>query len=157
MDDMVFMDAEIRPNRSLSQKGFIILISIITALNCAAAAVFLAMGALFVPIFLGLDVIAILIAFLANYAGARQIERVVVTDRAVRVIRETPRSRQLVWESPTAFTRVSVLTEDDMAIDLRLSLSGKDASVARAMGPAERANFAQALEAAIRQARLARY
>lgn len=156
MDDLVFMDAEIRPNRSLSQRGFIILICVITALNCASAAIFLAMGATLVPVFLGLDVMAIVAAFLTSFAAARQIERVRVTDRAVRVTRETPTASALVWESPTAFTRVSLLTEDDQAVDLRLALSGKETAVARALSPGERAEFAKALEGAIRQARRGR-
>ena len=37
----LYMDAEIKPNRSLSERGFIILISVITAFNCASAAVFM--------------------------------------------------------------------------------------------------------------------
>jgi uncharacterized membrane protein len=157
MDDIVFMDAEIRPNRSLSQRGFIILIAVVTVLNCASAAVFIAMGAYFVPVFLGLDVLAILAAFLASFAAAKQIERVIVTDRAVRVTHETPKWTRLVWESPTAFTRVNVLTEDDQAIDLRVALSGKEEAVARSLSPPERAEFAKALEGAIRKARRARF
>jgi len=157
MDDVIFMDAEIRPNRSLSQRGFIILISVITAFNGASAAVFLAMGATLAPMFLGLDLVAIVVAFLTSFAAARQIERVRVTDRAVRVTRETPKWSQVVWESPTAFTRVSVLTDDDQTIDLRLALSGKEAAVARALSPGERAEFAKALENAIRQARRPRF
>jgi uncharacterized membrane protein len=157
VDDTIFMDAEIRPHRSLSQRGFIILICIVTALNCASAAVFVAMGAYFVPMFLGADVLAVVVAFLASFAAARQIERVRVTDRSVRVTRETPKMTTLVWESPTVFTRVSVLTEDNQAIDLRLALSGKEAPVARALSPAERAQFAQALEGAIREARKPRF
>jgi uncharacterized membrane protein len=157
MDDIVFMDAEIRPNRSLSQRGFIILIAVVTVLNCASAAVFIAMGAYFVPMFLGLDVLAITAAFLASFAAAKQIERVIVTDRAVRVTHETPKWTKLVWESPTAFTRVNVLTEDDQAIDLRVALSGKEEAVARSLSPGERAAFAKALESAIRKARRARF
>jgi uncharacterized membrane protein len=157
MDDMIFMDAEIRPHRSLSERGFIILISIVTFLNCCSAAVFLAMGAYFVPMFLGLDVLAVLIAFLASFASARQIERVRVTDSQVRVTHETPKWSRVVWESPTAFTRVSVLTEDDRAVDVRLALSGKEAQVAAALSPSERAEFAKALQGAIQDARKARW
>lgn len=157
MDDVIFMDAEIRPHRSLSQRGFIILICIVTALNCASAAVFVAMGAYFVPVFLGADVLAVVVAFLASFAAGRQVERVRVTDRSVRVTRETPKMTTLVWESPTVFTRVSVLTEDNQAIDLRLALSGKEAAVARSLSPSERAQFAQALEGAIREARRPRF
>ncbi len=61
-----------------------VLISIVTFFNCAAAAVFLSMGATFVPVFLGLDLIAVIAAFLASYAAAKRIERVRVTSREVR-------------------------------------------------------------------------
>ena len=42
MDGLVYMDAVITPNRSLSQRGFVVLISIVTFFNCVAAGVFLA-------------------------------------------------------------------------------------------------------------------
>ena len=155
--DHIFMDAEIRPNRSLSQRGFILLIAVITVFNCAAAAVFLSMGAIYVPMFLGLDVLAIVFAFLASFAAARQVERVVVTPRLIQVIRQTPRWSRLVWESPTAFTRVQLVVEDDQAVGLRLKLSGKEAPVAQALSPGERAAFAEALERAIRSARQAAF
>nr|QQZ50531.1 DUF2244 domain-containing protein [Phenylobacterium glaciei] len=130
-----------------------VLITVVTVLNCASAAVFISMGAYFVPMFLGLDLIAIVVAFLASFAAAKQIERVLVTDRRVQVFRETPNWRKLMWESPTAFTRVTLLTEDDHAVDLRLALSGKEAQVAAALSPSERAEFARALEDAIYKAR----
>jgi uncharacterized membrane protein len=150
MDGHVYMDAEITPNRSLSRRGFVALISIVTVFNTAAAAVFLSMGAHFVPLFLGMEVIA---AFAASYAAARRIERVQVTARDVRVVQETPRWRQLVWESPTAFTRVLREVEDERVVGLRLRISGKETPVAQALSPAERRAFAEALERAIWRAR----
>jgi len=150
----LYMDAVITQNRSLSERGFIVLISIITLANCASAAVFIAMGAMFVPIFLGLDLLAVAVAFLVSFRAQRQVERVQVTAREVRVTVETPKWSRLVWESPTAFTRVAVdREEDDRATELRLSLSGREVAVAVALSPGERAEFAQALERAIQQAR----
>ena len=101
----LYMDAEIRPNRSLSERGFIVLIAIVTLANCASAAVFIALGATFVPIFLGVDLLAVVVAFLVSFRTARRIERVQVSASAIRVTHETPRWSRLVWESPTAFTR----------------------------------------------------
>jgi uncharacterized membrane protein len=147
------MDAEIRPQRSLSERGFIVLIAVVTVANCASAAVFLAMGATFVPIFLGLDLLAVIVAFLVSFRAAKNVERVQVSARDVRVTRETPRDSVLLWESPTAFTRVALATEDERVIDLRLALSGRELRVAAALSPRERADFARALEKAIWQAR----
>ena len=153
MSPPLYMDAEIRPNRSLSQRGFIVLISIVTVANCASAAVFLALGATFVPFFLALDLLAVVVAFLVSFSAARRIERVQVSASQVRVTHETPKWSRLVWESPTAFTRVRVEKEDERTVALKLALSGKEAEVAAALSPRERADFAKALERAIWRAK----
>jgi uncharacterized membrane protein len=153
MPSPFYMDAEIRPNRSLSERGFIILIGIVTVANCASAAVFLAMGATFVPIFLTFDLMAVVVAFLVSFSAARRIERVQVTASEVRVTHETSKWTRLVWESPTAFTRVRVEKEDERTVALKLALSSREAEVAAALSPRERADFAKALERAIWRAK----
>jgi uncharacterized membrane protein len=149
----LYMDAVITPNRSLSERGFVVLISVVTLANVASAAVFLAMGATLVPIFLGLDLLAVFVAFLVSFQAVKTIERVQVSAREVRVVRETPREAVVIWESPTAFTRVWVEREADRAVELKLALSGREVPVAAALSPKERAEFAQALERAIWEAR----
>ena len=149
----LYMDAVITPHRSLSERGFIVLIAIVTLANCASAAVFIALGATLVPVFLGLDVLAVIVAFIVSFRAARIVERVQVTAREVRVLRETPKASTLIWESPTAFTRVALETEDERAVGLKLALSGRDMPVAVALSPRERAEFARALEQAIWEAR----
>jgi uncharacterized membrane protein len=75
----------------------------------------------------------------------------------VKVTYETPRARTVVWESPTAFTRVNtVRDEDDRMTAVVLALSAKRRTVAAALSPRERGEFARALEDAIWQARRAR-
>ncbi len=153
MTDIEFLNVEIRPHRSLSDRGFIILISIVTALNCAAAAVFLAMGATLVPIFLGLDVLALVVAFIVSFASGRRIERLVVTQSRVQLIEETPRRTSLVWEGPTAFTRLTSREEDERLVDLRLTVSGREAPVGQALGPKARLELMRTLETALHEAR----
>ena len=150
----IYMDAEIKPNRSLSERGFVLLISVITVANVASAIVFLNMGASLVPIFLGIDVVAITVAFLASFRAGRQIERVKVSASDVVITYETPRASRVVWESPTAFTRVTTeRDEDNRVIALKVMLSGRHASVASALSPGERGEFAKALENAIWRAK----
>ena len=148
-----YMDAVIRPHRSLSERGFIILITVVTLANCASAAVFVYMGAVFVPFFLGLDVLAVVVAFMVSFRAARRIERVQVTAKDVVVTHEAPNWTRVVWESPTAFTRVAVDKEEDRTVGLRLALSGREVAVAQALSPRERGEFAKALEKAIWEAR----
>ena len=150
----LYMDAEIKPNRSLSERGFVILISVVTLANVAAAAVFLSMGATLVPVFLGVDVLAITVAFTVSFRRARNIERVRVSAADVIITYETPRETRVVWESPTAFTRVTtVRDEEDRVMALRLALSGRETAVAAALSPSERGEFAKALEDAIWRAK----
>lgn len=149
----LYMDAVITPNRSLSERGFVILISVITLANIASAAVFVAMGAHWVPIFLGIDLAAVVVAFVISFRQARNVERVQVSPHQVVVTYETPKWSRVVWESPTAFTRVERDEEDGRVIDLRLALSGRETPVAAALSPRERADFARALEDAIWRAR----
>lgn len=153
MERPLYMDAEITPNRSLSQRGFIVLISIVTVLNCLSAAVFISVGAHLVPLFIGADLVAVVVAFLVSFQAAKRIERVQVTAAEISITHETPKWRRLIWRSPTAFTRVAVEVEEDRTVGLKLALSGKEVAVAEALSPAERAAFARALEHAIRQAR----
>jgi len=153
MIGQTYMDAVITPHRSLSERGFIILITVVTLANCCSAAVFVYMGAVLVPLFLGIDVLAVIVAFMVSYAGARRIERVTITARDVVVTHEAPNWSRVVWESPTAFTRVAVEKEEDRTIGLRLALSGKQVDVAQALSPRERGEFAKALEQAIWEAR----
>jgi uncharacterized membrane protein len=150
----LYMDAEIRPHRSLSERGFIILISVITAANVASAAVFVRMGAHWVLPFLGVDLLAIVVAFLVSFRSARVVERIQVSPGEVRVTYEGPNDSRLVWESPTAFTRITVeKDEEDRVMALRLALSGRETPVAAALSPGERGEFAKALEEAIWKAR----
>jgi uncharacterized membrane protein len=148
-----YMDAVITPHRSLSERGFIILITVVTLANCCSAAVFVYMGATLVPLFMAFDVLAVIVAFLVSFSAARRIERVTITARDVVVTHEAPNWTKVVWESPTAFTRVAIEREDNRMVGLRLALSGKNVAVAQALSPRERGEFAKALEHAIWEAR----
>lgn len=150
----LYMDAEIKPNRSLSERGFVILISVITVANVASAVVFVRMDAHYVLPFLGLDLLAVVVAFLASYRSGRVIERVQVSPAEVRITYETAKATRVVWESPTAFTRVTTERDDeDRVTALRLALSGRQTTVAAALSPGERGEFAKALEDAIWRAK----
>lgn len=154
MDGLFYMDAVITPHRSLSRRGFIVLVCALTAINAATAVLFLAMGAGPIPIFLGLDLLAVILAFVASRRAASRREHIQVTAAEVRVLLETPRGAQTVWVSPTAFTRVALEGEAQDETDLRLCLSDRALPVARVLSRPERLAFAQALDGAIIRARL---
>ena len=154
----LYMDARLAPTRSLSRRGFAWLFGLLVAVNLAMAAFVISIGAFPVPFFLGLDVLGVWLAFRASYRGASgQAERVLVSADEVRVLHEIGRQARTVWTSPTAFTRVAVEAPGEHETSVSLQLSGRSLILAHALSPIERADFAAALQAAIKAARAERY
>ena len=152
----LYMDAVITPNRSLSPRGLTVLLCLFSAYNIVLAVFLIVVGAFPVPIFLGLDVIGLFIAFHVSNRRARRAERVQVSAEDVRVVRQKGGQPQTVWTSPTAFTRVW-LGDDPDTPEVQLRLSGRSLVVADALSPNEKTDFARALEHAIHRARSERY
>ncbi len=147
------MDAVITPNRSLSRGGLAVLIGVLAAYNLVLAVFLLIVGAFPVPIFLGADFAAVLLAFHVSNRRACRAERVRVSADRVEVERQSRGRPLTVWSSPTAFTRVSVEHGGEHHARVELRLAGRAVAVADALSPPERAAFAQALERAITAAR----
>jgi uncharacterized membrane protein len=157
MDAPLHLDAVLTPNRSLPKRGLYVLLGALAAANLVTAIpMVVALHAAPVPIFLGLDFLAVLLAFRASYRQGRQSERVQVTADEVRVLHEIGARRRTVWRSPTAFTRVTVEGEAEEA-RVRLMLSGRSLTLARQLSPKERVDFGQALALAISRARAERH
>jgi uncharacterized membrane protein len=153
----LYMDAVITPNRSLSRKGLYALLSIFGVFNLMAAIFMLVVGAFPIPIFLGLDFAGVLLAFHINNKRARIAQRVRVSADLVEVLREADGQAQILWSSPTAFTQVSFDPDERRGPYLRIKRAGQAMMLAQSLGPAERTDFAQALDTAIRKARAERY
>jgi uncharacterized membrane protein len=124
-----------------------VVIGVTIGLALIPAVYFTLLGAPLVLPFLGLDVLGLWYAFHVMRRNVRA-ERVRVSSEAVEVLRDD----RPVWSSPTAFTRV-----EEFETQVRLAVSGRRTSVAKALSPEERHDFATALHDAIRKARRERY
>ena len=153
----LYLDTVIAPNRSLPLKGFLILLGVLVFANLVVGVAFVMMGATPIPIFLGLDVLGLCLAFLVNYRRSRGRERVQITADQVRVVRELGARSQTIWTSPTAFTRVVVEQTGRYGAQVRLILSGKRLTIGQVLGPLERDKLADAVDQAIRSARAERW
>jgi uncharacterized membrane protein len=156
MDVPLLMDAVIARNRALSPRGLIVLLAILGTMNAALALVFIAMGAGPVVAFLGLDMAAVIVAFAVSNRRAKDHERVRVSAAEVVVTAHGRGGDRTVWTSPTAFTRVIFLDDEDGAGEVRLRLSDRETPVAAALSRPERLAFLAALETAIGRARTGR-
>jgi uncharacterized membrane protein len=151
------LDELIIPHRSLSRRGLFVVIGLLVSLNLAVGIVFVILGAPPIPVFLGLDVLAVIIAFRVSYRQARRRERVQVTADDVRVMREIGAESNMVWRSPTAFTRVLLEEPREDEARVRLALSGRRMTIGGALGAEGRRKLARRVEDAIRAAKRERY
>lgn len=153
----IYMDRVIAPHRSLSPQGGAVLLAVVTAFNVLVAIFLLVVRAPPVLPFLGLDVLALWIALRASERAARRVERIRVTAEAVMVSREDEKGARTVWTSPTAFTRVGLDHPGEHDVRVRLMIHRKRLTLARALGPDQRAELADALQDAMRAARSERW
>jgi uncharacterized membrane protein len=147
----ILMDAVLAPNRSLSINAFKLMIGVFAFANAVMALFFLAHGAYPVSGFMGLDVVALALAFWANYRSGRARERVRVAPASVQVTRHRPDARETHWTVSPLWARV---LDDPKAV--RITAGGSDVYVGGFLSPDERVTFAQALKAALAQARTQR-
>jgi len=157
MPARLYMDAVLTPYRSLPKAGLFVLLGLLGALNIAMALMFLSMGAKPIPIFLGLDFLAVLIAFHVSYRQARRRERVQVSADEICVTHEVGEQTRTVWRSPTTFTRIAVEERNQPEMKVTLMLSRRRLVIAGQISPQERMDFTNALEAAIKSARAERH
>jgi len=153
----LYMDAVIRPNRSLGRTGMAVVLGVVIAFNLMVAVFLLVLGAPPVLPFLGLDVLALWLALRASNRALSRSERVRVTAEAITVSREDAKGAKVVWTSPTAFTRVDLDQPGEHESRVRLFMSRRRLTLARALSPDERVQFAHALERAIKSARAERW
>lgn len=153
----VYLDAVIRPHRSLSRSGFLLLMGAVVAVSFAAGLYYVSIGAWPVMGFFGLDVLLIWLAFRISYRQARLRERVVVTADAVEVTREQPSGASLSWRLPAYWTRVLIDEPVEHGSRLALAARGERLSVGDFLAPKERARFAATLRQALAEARDERF
>lgn len=150
----VFLDAELRPNRSLSPSGFRTVMALLVVMTLFPAIVFLSHGAWPVAGFLGLDVLAVYVAFRLSYDQARAREFVKVTQTDLDIRRIDHRGRRISEDRfPSYWARVAIDDPPEPDSQLTISASGRSTTVGRFLSAEERVSLANALRDALAQAR----
>lgn len=143
--------ATLTPHRSLSRQGFVAVMAVIVVVNLAGGIVFAAIGAWPVTGFMGLDVVLLWWAFRANFAAARQAERIEITEHELVVEHlaegHTRRERRFVRR----WVRVELEEDRDRELIGRLFLAshGLRTEIGRFLAPAERLELARELKSAL--------
>ena len=143
--------ATLTPHRSLTRQGFLAVMLMVVAVNFVVGGLFVALGAWPVAGFAGLDILIIWWAFRANFADARQMERISITDHELIL----DKVRKDKAEEQQRFVRrwVRVELEEDRERELigRLLLvsGGRRVPVGEFLAPEERKTLAVALKSAL--------
>ena len=146
--------AIITPHRSLSGRGFVLVMALVGGLSFSGGMFFFLLGAWPVVGFLGLDVLLVYWAFRANYRAAAAFEEVTVTPSELRLRRVSHRGEVAEWTLNPLWTKLDRETNEEFGLlKLFLVSRGRKFPVAGFLSPEERENFAAALSAALGEAR----
>ena len=153
-DEPTLFSAVLTPHRSLGRTGFIVLMGLIGGVSFVAGLVFFIAGAWPVMGFFGLDVLLIYIAFKVSYRTAAAYEQVTMTASTLTVRKVSHRGRVAEWTLNPVWVRLQREANEEFGIErLFLVSHGRRLPVATFLGPAEKAGFANALSAALGEAR----
>lgn len=150
----VLFAAEIRPHRSLTPRGFRRLMVATAVLSALVSLPFFIVGAWPVVGFFGLDVLLLWLAFRWSYHTARAREEVAVTPLQVFVRKISHWGDVSEWRFNPLWVRLTSESDEDYGMT-RLAITERSRSldVAGFLSPPERAEFADALGAALVKAK----
>ena len=152
-DDVIF-SATLRPYRSLGPRGMAILIAAIGGLSLSIGTYVWWIGAWPVIGFVGLDVLAIALAFKLNACAARAFEEVEVSRAAIIVRKVTAGGRSQELRFNPQWVRLELEeAEDEGVIRITLRMRDQRVPVGAFLNPRDRETFARAFDAALATAR----
>ncbi|MDP6689933.1 MAG: DUF2244 domain-containing protein [Alphaproteobacteria bacterium] len=161
-EQTLLFNAELRPNRSLSPRGFRILMAAVGVVCFGLGLAFFLAGAWPVIGFLGLDVAAIYLAFRLSYRSGRLRETVRLSQAELSIDRFQPNGRRRHWSFQPYWAKVRLEIDDAEAVDIAddptvmegqgsvvVSSHGQRVRLGRFLAPGERRSFADALNLAL--------
>jgi uncharacterized membrane protein len=154
VSEPTIFSAVITPHRSLGRVGFIVLMGLVSFVSFAGGVMFFIAGAWPVVGFFGLDVALLYWAFKLNYARAAAYEEVVVTAAELKLRKVSHRGEVQEFMLNPLWTKLDREAYADFGL-LRLFLvsRGRRFSIASFLAPQERESFAEALSAALNEAK----
>lgn len=152
--DEPFFKALLVPHRSLGRKGFALLMGALLFIWLTVGAIFLSMGAWPVFGFVGLDVLALYIAFRVNYRAARMREEVSLSRTNLHIRKVPPSGRSEEHSINPFWARFQVQRHAEIGItDMAVVARGKRVLLGTFLNPDDRESFAVAFSRALATAK----
>jgi uncharacterized membrane protein len=154
MDERIFLDAILQPNRPLSPRGLMLVIGFVAIVSFVAGIVFALRGAWPVTPFFGADVLLLAWAMRASVRASRRREHLVLTSERLTIERVSARGETRREEINPYWLRVEHEDPELMGAELALVSRGRRWIIGSFLGAEERASLAEALRRALREARV---
>jgi len=147
-------DERLNPHRSLGRDGFRNFMLATFVLSAFVSLPFYLMGAWPVVGFMGLDVLALYVAFRINFRSARAYEELRLTPLELLFARVSARGARREWRFNPAWVRFERIDHEEFGTQ-RLSLvsRGRSLEVGAFLGPDQKAELAAKFSRALAQAR----
>lgn len=146
--------ALLTPHRSLSPRGFLIFMGLISLICFGTGFAFMLLGAWPVMGFMGLDVLLIYWAFKRNYHDAKIFESINLTAKELTLERVYPSGRRQTWQFNPFWVRVGLEEHSSGATKMRLISHGKTLDFGSFLSDDERREFTAVLKREINHAKL---
>ena len=133
------------PHRSLSPKGFLILMLCIIFVSFSIGAFFMLKGAWPVFGFFGLDVLLVYIAFKVNYHNAKRYEKIRLWENSLIIKKKSDNGKSNTWKFNPYWVRLEMKKSQSRSSDLNLSSHGKTISIGSFLSNQEKEKVANTL------------
>ncbi len=147
--DQIHFSAILKPYRSLSSNGFLVVMGLIGGISFIAGIVFFLIGAWPVVGFLGLDVLLIYYAFKLNYRSGQIYETIDLINDDLKVSRYDPSGNYKCWTFNPYWVRLDIHKPRERTITLTLSSHQKRLVIGDFLTNDEKEDFARALNEAL--------
>ena len=155
MQERIYFDAVLEPNRPLSPKGIALLVCGTAFISFAAGIMFVLHGAWPVTPFLGADVVLLYWALKVNVRASKRREHLVLTSNCFLIERISAKGLVRRETLNPYWLRVDHADPDLLGCELALVERGRRWIVGSFLGAEERAGLAEALRRALNDARRA--
>ena len=156
-EEIIYFDAVLTPNRSLSERGFAIVMGIVGVVSFLTGMAFLSMGAVPVIGFFGLDALAFWYAFRWSFRKQREETRIRVTASHLYMLHRKANGEEKRVSLPSGFARVELAEPLRPDSWLRIEHGRTGWVIGRFLTLPERKSLADALKLALHRARLERH
>ena len=147
-------DVRLNPHRSLGPRGFRVFMLVCFACTAFASLPFYLMGAWPVVGFMGLDVLALYLAFRVNFRAAHAYEELHLTSLELLFARVSKHGARREWRFNPSWVRFERVEHEEFGTQrLALVSGGRSLEVGAFLGPDQKAELATQFTRALARAR----